>query len=164
MGLTTSRSYPLREVILHKFCVFSNHYLTQGTCRITPVSNLCGTYVKQLRNESIKNVQEKNRKSGLSYGKGNKAWNLKRTASHRGKCTINIPIYEWIPENISDAKKVLVGYPLNQPHTISCLNPMEVEPPDVTNYIMDFTTPLVRHICWFNSLGELYSQNLIPTL
>ena len=34
---------PPREVILHKGCVFSDPYLTQGTCRITPTRNLCCT-------------------------------------------------------------------------------------------------------------------------
>jgi hypothetical protein len=43
MGLTTSQLDPPREVILHKGCVMFDPYLTQGTCRITPTSNLCGT-------------------------------------------------------------------------------------------------------------------------
>jgi hypothetical protein len=94
MGLTTSRSYPLREVILHKGCVLSDPYLTQGTYRITLVSNLCGTYVKQLSNHDIIDVQENNHKSSLPYGQGNKARNIERTTSHRGKGTRKTPIYE----------------------------------------------------------------------
>jgi hypothetical protein len=73
VGLTTSRSDPHGEVILHKGCVLSDPYLTQGTCRITLASNLCGTYVKQLRNHDITDAQANIRKSGPPYGKGNKA-------------------------------------------------------------------------------------------
>jgi hypothetical protein len=40
MGLTTSQSDPLEEVILHKGCVMSDTYLTQGTYKITPAINL----------------------------------------------------------------------------------------------------------------------------
>ena len=58
MGLTTSWSDPLGEVILHKGCVLSDLYLTHGTCKIIPASNLCGTYVKQLRNHDITYAQE----------------------------------------------------------------------------------------------------------
>jgi len=104
MGLTTSQSNPHGEVILHKGYVLSNPYMTQGTYRITLASNLCGTYIKQLRNHDITNVQGKSCKSGPLYGKGNKAWNLERTTSHIGKGTRKIPIYEWIPRNISDMK------------------------------------------------------------
>jgi hypothetical protein len=94
VGLTTSRSDPPGEVILHKGCVLSDPYLTQGTCRITPASNLCCTYVKQLSNHDITDAQANNRKLGLPYGKGDKSRNLERTASHRGKGTSKIPIYE----------------------------------------------------------------------
>jgi hypothetical protein len=73
MGLTTSQSDPLGEVILHKGYVLSDHYLTQATCRITPGSKLCGTYLKQLRNHDIADAQENSRKSGPPYGKGNKS-------------------------------------------------------------------------------------------
>ena len=72
----------------------SDPYLTQGTYRITLASNLCGTYVKKLRNHDIPDAQANIRKSGPLYGKGNKAQNLKRATSHRGKGTRKIPIYE----------------------------------------------------------------------
>jgi hypothetical protein len=94
MGLTTSWSDPPEEVILHKGCVLSDPYLTQGTCRITPASNLCGTYVKKLRNHDITDVWVNSHKSGLPYGQGNKAQNLESTTSHIGKGTSKIPIYE----------------------------------------------------------------------
>jgi hypothetical protein len=94
VGLTTSRSDPPGEVILHKGCVLSDPYLTQGTCRITPASNLCGTYVKQISNHDITDVHVNTRKSGPPYGQGNKARNLESITSHRGKSTSKIPIYE----------------------------------------------------------------------
>jgi hypothetical protein len=94
VGLTTSRSDPPGEVIIHKGCVLFDPFLTQGTYRITPVINLCGTYVKKLRNHDITDVQVNIRKSGRPYGQGNKARNLKSTTSHRGKGTSKIPIYE----------------------------------------------------------------------
>jgi hypothetical protein len=94
VGLTTSRSDPPGEVILHKGHVLSDRYLTQGTCKITPASNLYGTYVKKLRNHGIIDAQENSRKLGPPYGKGNKDQNLKSTASHRGKGTSKILIYE----------------------------------------------------------------------
>jgi hypothetical protein len=94
VSLTTRRSDPPREVILHKVCVLSNPYLTQGTCRITFASNLCGTYVKQLSNHGITDAQANSRKSGPLYGQVNKAQNLERTASHKGNGTSKIPIYE----------------------------------------------------------------------
>jgi hypothetical protein len=53
MGLKTSRSDPPGEVILHKGCLMYKSYLTLGTYRITLASNLCGTYVKELRNHDI---------------------------------------------------------------------------------------------------------------
>jgi hypothetical protein len=74
--------------------VFFDPYLIQGTCRITPANNICGTYVKQLRNHDITDVKENNHKSCLPYGQGNKDRNLESTASHRGKGTSKIPIYE----------------------------------------------------------------------
>jgi hypothetical protein len=73
VGLKTSRSDPPGEVILHKGCVLPDPYLTQGTCRITRASNICGTYVNQLRNHDITDVQANSHKSGPPYGKGNKA-------------------------------------------------------------------------------------------
>jgi hypothetical protein len=73
MGLTTSQSDPPGEIILHKGCVLSDPYLTQGTSIITPASNLCGTYVKKLSHHDINNAQGNLRKSGLPYGKGSKA-------------------------------------------------------------------------------------------
>ena len=85
MGLTTSRSDPLIEVILHKGCVMSDPYLTQGTCKITLASNLCGNYVKKLRNHYIINQHANSHKSGPPDGKGSKARNLERTAYHIGK-------------------------------------------------------------------------------
>jgi hypothetical protein len=94
MGLTTSWSDPPGEVILHKGCVLSDPYLTQGTSRITPASNLCGTYVKKLRNHGIIDAQVNNHKSCLPYGKGNKDKNLDNIISHIGKGTSKIPIYE----------------------------------------------------------------------
>jgi hypothetical protein len=94
VGLTTSRSDPPRVVILHKGCVLFDPYLTQGTCRITPASNICGTYVEQLNNHDITDMQANSHKSGLPYGQGKKARNLESTASHRGKGTSKISIYE----------------------------------------------------------------------
>jgi hypothetical protein len=43
MGLITTWSDPPIEVVIHKGCVLSDPYLTQGTDRITPGGNLCGT-------------------------------------------------------------------------------------------------------------------------
>jgi hypothetical protein len=94
VGLTTSQLDPPGEVILHKVCVMSDPYLTQGTYKITPASNLCGTYVKQLSNHDITDVQANSRRSVLPYGQGNKSQNLKSIASHKDKGTRNILIYE----------------------------------------------------------------------
>ena len=94
MGLITSRLDPLEEAILHKGCVLFDPYLTQGTYKITPTNNLCGTQVKQLRNHDITDAQANNRKSGPPYGQGSKAWNLESTTSHRGKGTNKIPRYK----------------------------------------------------------------------
>jgi hypothetical protein len=73
VGLTTIRSDPPGEVILHKGCALSDPCLTQGTYKITPTSNLCGTYVKQLRHHDITDAQANNHKLGLQHGKDNKA-------------------------------------------------------------------------------------------
>jgi hypothetical protein len=68
-----SQSDPLIEVILHKGCVMSEPYLTEGTCRINPTSNLCGNYVKKLRNHDIIDQHANSRKSGSPYAYGNKS-------------------------------------------------------------------------------------------
>jgi hypothetical protein len=94
MGLATSRSDAPKEVILHKGCVLSDPYMTQGTCREAPTINLCGIYVNQLRNHNITNAQAKICKSCLPYGQDKKAQNIKSTTSNRGKVTSKIPIYE----------------------------------------------------------------------
>jgi hypothetical protein len=121
VGLTTSRLDPPEEVILHKGCVLSDPYLTQVTCIITLQVTCVAIYVKKLIHHDITNAQENFCKLGPPYGKGNKAQNLESTASHRGKGTINTPIYQYIPINISNDKKVLGGSPLNQLHMTSCL-------------------------------------------